>query len=251
VADALPVSATSLQFRRSFGPVELDLWAALVQEISSVELSNNGDIVRWTLEPNGRFSVSSLYKKINQGPSLPHESLLWSAKLPLKIKIFLWQMAKGRLPSNEQINRRHGAVNGSCVLCGQSESVDHIFFVCDLVAFAWSGIREAFGVQWNPRTFQEFFAIVNSLAPGFKQAIWLLFAAQSWALWNIRNKITIEHKLSSHPADCIFKTSLFLQLWRLLLRSKLADKLDIMLELLRSLYLQSRASPTPNMSMST
>jgi hypothetical protein len=210
VADALLVSATSLQFRRSFGPVELDLWAALVQETSSVELSNNGDTVRWSLEPNGKFSVSSLYQKINQGPSLPHESLLWSAKLPLKIQIFLRQMAKGRLPSNEQIHRRHGAVNGSCVLCGQSESVDHIFFVCDLAAFAWSGIREAFGVQWNPRTFQEFFDIVNSLAHGFKQAIWLLFAAQSWALWNIRNKITIEHKLSSHPADCIFKTSLFL-----------------------------------------
>jgi hypothetical protein len=31
VAEALPVSATSLQFRRSFGPLELDLWAALVQ----------------------------------------------------------------------------------------------------------------------------------------------------------------------------------------------------------------------------
>jgi mannosylglycoprotein endo-beta-mannosidase len=245
VAEALPVSATLLQFRRSFGPVELDLWAALVQETSSVELSNIGDTVRWDLEPSGRFSVLSLYRKINQGPSLPHESILWSAKLPLKIKIFLWQMAKGRLPSNDQINRRHGASNGSCALCGQLESVDHIFFVCDLAAFAWSGIREAFGVQWNPRTFQEFFAIVNSLSPGFKHAIWLLFAAQSWALWNIRNKITIEHKLPSHPADCIFKTSLFLQLWRPLLKNKLSDKMDIMLELLRVLYLHSRVASTP------
>jgi hypothetical protein len=156
-------------------------------------------------------------------------------------------MAKGRLPSNEQINRRHGASNGSCALCGQLESIDHIFFVCDLAAFAWSGIREAFGVQWNPRTFQEFFAIVNSLSPGFKQVIWLLFAAQSWALWNIRNKITIEHKLPSHPADCIFKTSLFLQLWRPLLKNKLSDKMDIMLELLRVLYLHSRAAPTPTL----
>jgi hypothetical protein len=51
VADALPVSVTSLQFRRSFGPVELDLWAALVQETSSVELSNTEDSVRWDLEP--------------------------------------------------------------------------------------------------------------------------------------------------------------------------------------------------------
>jgi hypothetical protein len=125
----------------------------------------------------------------------------------------------------------------------------HIFFVCDLATFAWSGIREAFGVQWNPRTFQDFFVIVNFLAPGFKQAIWLLFAAQSWALWNIRNKITIEHKLPSHPADCIFKTSLFLQLWRPLLRNKLVDKLDVMLELLRTLYLQSQAYSVPNVLM--
>jgi hypothetical protein len=151
-------------------------------------------------------------------------------------------MAKGRLPSNAQINRRHGATDGSCALCGQLETVDHIFFTCDLAAFAWSGIREAFGVSWNPRTFQEFFNIVNSLAPSFKQTICLLFAAQSWALWNIRNKLTIKHKLPSQPADYIFKTSVFLQLWRPLLRNKLVDKLDVMLELLRNLYLQTRAT---------
>jgi hypothetical protein len=90
VADAMPMLATSLHFHRSFGPVELELWAALVQETSSVDLSNSSDSVRWTLESNGRFSVSSLYRKINQGPSLPHENLLWNANLPLKIKIFLW-----------------------------------------------------------------------------------------------------------------------------------------------------------------
>jgi hypothetical protein len=49
VADVLPVSAISLQFCHSFGPVELELWAALVQETSSVELSNNWGSVRWTL----------------------------------------------------------------------------------------------------------------------------------------------------------------------------------------------------------
>jgi hypothetical protein len=87
-----------------------------VQETSSVDLSNTSDSVHWMLEPNGRFSVSSLYQKINQGPSLPHEKLLWNSKLPLKIKIFLWQMAKGRLPSNARINRRHGASDGSCAL---------------------------------------------------------------------------------------------------------------------------------------
>jgi hypothetical protein len=198
--------------------------------------------VSWGLESNGKFSVSSLYRKINQGPNLPHESLLWSAKLPLKIKIFLWQMAKGRLPSNAQINRRHGASDDKCVLCGQAETVDHIFFSCHLASFAWSGIREALGVQWNPQSFQDFFGTLNSLPSSFKSAIWMLFAAQSWALWNIRNKITIEHKLPSQPADCFFKTSIFLQLWRPLLKNKLKTKMEFLLEMLCSLYLQMRIS---------
>jgi hypothetical protein len=177
VALALPVSPISLRFRRSFGPKDLELWSALVRETSAISLSLLPDSVSWGLESNGKFSVSSLYRKINQGPSLPHESLLWSAKLPLKIKIFLWQMAKGRLPSNAQINRRHGASDGKCVLCGQSETVDHIFFTCHLATFAWSGLREALGVQWNPQCFQDFFLIVNSLSMSFKSSIWMMFAA--------------------------------------------------------------------------
>jgi hypothetical protein len=122
------------------------MWAALVHETSGVELTLAPNAVVWALENNGRFSISSLYRNINQGPSLPHEKLLWSAKFPLKIKIFLCQMAKARLPSNAQISRRHGAADGIYTLCGQPETVAHIFFACDIAAFAWSGIREAFGV---------------------------------------------------------------------------------------------------------
>jgi hypothetical protein len=152
-------------------------------------------------------------------------------------------MAKGRLPSIAQINRRHGASDGNCALCGASETVDHIFFSCHLACFVWSGIREGLGVQWNPQSFQDFFGIVNSLPRSFRSAIWLLFAAQSWALWIIRNKFTIEHKLPSQPADCFFKTSIFLQLWRPLLKNKPNTKMELLLEMLRALYQQTRNSP--------
>jgi hypothetical protein len=112
-----------------------------------------------------------------------------------------------------------------------------------LAAFAWSGLREALGVQWNPQCFQDFFSIINSLALSFKSAIWMLFAAQSWALWIIRNKMTIEHKFPAQPADCFFKTSLFLQLWRPLLRNKHTSKMELLLGVLKSLYIQTRLSP--------
>jgi hypothetical protein len=40
--------------------------------------------------------------------------------------------------------------------------------------------------------------------------------AQSWVVWLIRNKLTMESKLINHPAVNIFKTMLFVQLWSLL-----------------------------------
>jgi hypothetical protein len=89
VAQALPISPTTLQFRRSFRPEEMLAWELLVQDLHQLHPSAIDDQVKWALEPGGKFSISSLYHKINQGPSLPQEKLLWKAKLPLKIKIFL------------------------------------------------------------------------------------------------------------------------------------------------------------------
>jgi hypothetical protein len=45
---------------------------------------------------------------------------------------------------------------------------------------------------------------------GHRRAVWILFAAQSWALWHIRNKIAIEIVFPNQPADGVLKTLLFL-----------------------------------------
>jgi hypothetical protein len=240
VAQAFPISPAAIQFRRSFGLEEVQAWERLVQELHHTNLSAECDQVSWALEPHGKFTVSSLYRKINQGPSLPHEKLLWKSKLPLKIKIFLWQMAKGKMPVNEQIHRRHGRSNGQCALCGQMESINHIFFSCVFARLLWSGIREAFGVQWNPTSLADFLVILQQLTPIVRQAFWILFAAQSWALWLIQNKLTIENSFPKQPADCFYKTALFLQLWRPLLKEKHVDKMDIIIGALRALYRQTR-----------
>jgi hypothetical protein len=39
-------------------------------------------------------------------------------------------------------------------------------------------------------------------------------------LWLCRNKLTIESKVLRHPAEIVFKTMLFLQLWMPLARPK-------------------------------
>jgi hypothetical protein len=54
---------------------------------------------------------------------------IWTAKLPLKIKMFLWQVCNGKVQSVEQIAK--GPTQ--CKLCGQVESIEHIFVQCALV----------------------------------------------------------------------------------------------------------------------
>jgi hypothetical protein len=53
-----------------------------------------------------------------------------------------------------------------------------------------------------------------------------LFAAQSWTLWTTRNKFSIETKFPKHPANVVFKTCIFLQLWKPLAKAKVHSMLD-------------------------
>jgi hypothetical protein len=76
------------------------------------------------------------------------------------------------------------------------------------------------GVSWNPSCFSDFLGIISSLSRVKKRAIWLLFVAQSWALWHIRNKFSIENFFPNQPADYVFKCIIFLKQWRPLFRSK-------------------------------
>jgi hypothetical protein len=67
----------------------------------------------------------------------------------------------------------------------------------------------------------------------------MLFAAQSWALWTTRNKFSIEAKFPKHPANVVFKTIIFLQLWRPLAKEKVHAMLDEAVAKLKDIYNKS------------
>jgi hypothetical protein len=64
----------------------------------------------------------------------------------------------------------------------------------------------------------------------------MLFAAQSWTLWTTRNKFSIEAKFPKHPANVIFKTTIFLQLWRPLAKENMHSMLDEAVAKLKDIY---------------
>lgn len=80
----------SPRFPRSLGPLELDEWEQLVALLWDNSMSDEPDSFQWKLEPSGQFSTSSLYKVLHLGAS-PFQAMdIWKARIPQKIKIFLW-----------------------------------------------------------------------------------------------------------------------------------------------------------------
>ena len=113
-----------------------------------------------------------------------------------------------------------------------------------LAKFSWSVLGQLLRCSWCPGNFTQFYAILSGFNGQSKRLLWILFLAQIWALWLVRNKLTIESKTLSHPADIIYKTIIFLQLWKLNTKAQDKEGLDWMASELRAVYLSCAPSRT-------
>ena len=149
-----------IPLRRQLGPVERCEWDDLLRQLGPPIISGGADSLEWMLTPSRKFSVKSLYLKLCQGLPQKHFCQIWGIGVPLKIRIFLWQLARKRLPSNDNIARRKGPSTGRCGLCGDPEDTNRIFFDCSLAKFLWSAVRELLHCSWNPSCFADLFRLL-------------------------------------------------------------------------------------------
>nr|XP_020158384.1 uncharacterized protein LOC109743706 [Aegilops tauschii subsp. strangulata] len=147
VADALRVRPPAISFFRTLEAGEAASWNALVAELEGRSLSQENDAVAWRLTASRKFSVKSLYEKLTEGNELDMARGLWKAGIPLKIKIFMWQMFRNRLPTSDNVAKRNGPANGTCAICALGEDANHVFFGCCLARFAWSAAWAPLGKQ--------------------------------------------------------------------------------------------------------
>lgn len=90
VKQVLGEGGVNLTFRRSFGLEEIEEWEHLLHKIDGTIITNEEDTVSWAFQKSDQFTTASLYHEITF-PVVPNRwmMLVWEAKLPLKIKIFL------------------------------------------------------------------------------------------------------------------------------------------------------------------
>jgi hypothetical protein len=92
-----------IRFRRTFGLAKTVEWTNLYRVFDLHPISHGNDKVSWGLEASGEYLVNSLYCRLSLGAAVTHFKDVWKTRVLPKIRVFLWQLLRGRLPSGNQL----------------------------------------------------------------------------------------------------------------------------------------------------
>jgi hypothetical protein len=190
------------------------------------------DEVECVLDKSKQFSTKSLYRFLShRGVSMPISRDTWKTKLPLKIKVFLWQLSNDKLPTTCNLKKKAWKGDIRCCLCGKAENTNHIFFRCSMAQFIWSCLREMFGWNDSPTSWDDMQGgwMSGKLDTSFKLSIFV-FAGVAWAIWKTRNKMAIENIYPANPLEVIYSGIMFVQSWRPRLKGSDQGKVSEILE---------------------
>lgn len=171
----------------------------ITQIIISVHLNSDRDKPIW-LPANGPYSSKVGYQTIkktinNSAPNVCNIkwSLIWSAKIPPRIRTFLWKISWGILPTRLFLSNRIEGIESKCQWCNApEESLTHLFWECSLPIFVWKFLGEWWSVKHLVSrdlhfSFQKLFSLKNSK---YVVKVWhTVVAASLWTIWLARNEL--------------------------------------------------------------
>ena len=100
----------------------------------NINLQEGRDTFIWSLQANGCFTVHSMYKNlVDNGIKVTQE--IWYAKIPLKIKIFMWYLKRGVLLTKDNLARRNWIERKVCSFCNREEIIQHLFSIALMLNF--------------------------------------------------------------------------------------------------------------------
>jgi hypothetical protein len=139
---------------------------------------------------------------------------IWKCKIPLKIRVFLWQTFQNRIQTTHQLKSMNWRGSERCVLCGRSEDANHLLFECSLAKFVWSFMGEMLGWSGFPGSMEDL--VLNWLPGGFKvsyQMMLTCFAGVACVIWLTRNKMCMSRIFLNNPIEIIYLCLSFVQKW--------------------------------------
>jgi hypothetical protein len=142
---------------------------------------------------------------------------IWKAKIPQRIKVFLWLILNDKILSKENLSKRKWQGNARCDWCGCLETTSHIFYDCQVASFTWKVIQMVLDSISLPKNSNDMF---GKWLCGFKvcerNLITIGCSAVLWSLWKIRNDCCFNSINLSNAADILFLCCSWLDAWAIL-----------------------------------
>jgi hypothetical protein len=179
-----------------------------------VNLNNLSDSFRWTARK--KFSVRDLYNDEILRSGTPTDCWAWKAKIPLKIKIFLWYLKNGVVLTKDNLVKKHWKGSTKCYFCDVSESIQHLFFDCPLAKLVWGILSLTFGIRLSSDVGDLFGPWLRSFSKKQRNRVVVGVAAFCWAIWISRNDIVFHKSHSLSILQVMFRGTHWIRSWVIL-----------------------------------
>jgi hypothetical protein len=185
----------------------------MVQAIGEIPRNEDSDVVFWALNKNGKFSTKSMYVFLEKSISGANYKWIWGAKLPLKIKIFMWQLFQNAIVTRDNMKKRKWPGSPVCSFCRDHESALHLMFQCPSARCVWGAVGSVLGTNTCPNNLWQALTWFYAFVPGGSEDFMVGISAICWAIWKTRNKVTFENHKMRTPCEIMFFASALLMYW--------------------------------------
>jgi hypothetical protein len=103
-----------MNFRRWLNESQQNQLRQLRDMLPACALSNEKDLVKWTWEKSGTFSVKSMYKHLFSLDINNPNKKPWEAKIPMKVKIFMWLICANAILTKDNLSRKNWQGDKRC-----------------------------------------------------------------------------------------------------------------------------------------
>jgi hypothetical protein len=135
------------------------------------------------------------------------------SQAPKKLKVFMWLVEQNAILTKDNLLKKKWQGSPDCYMCGEPESMDHLFFSCPVAKVTWGVIAVCFGQTTRPNSYAQFWDWIRTALPG-SDPMWMFgLAAICWATWKIRNRICFEKVLLRNVFEATFSVVSFMRYW--------------------------------------
>ena len=181
-------------FRRRMSPEMMKQWEEMNKEMLNLKQSDWPDEVYWKLDSSGKYTTKSMYTWLERDIAGSKFEWIWDAKLPLKIQIFLWQMAQNAILTRDNMKNRLWPGDPCCSFCDKLETAQHLLFLCPVSRVVWRIVGSMLGTDCCPNSVWQYYAWMYRFLPGLDKIYTVGLAAICWAIWLALNHATFKNK---------------------------------------------------------